>query len=441
MDHSVRETGLVDSSPPSQASISRDETIESGEKIITDFDSDALSFDRGLQAWLQVFASWLLFFNTWGIVTAFGVFQTYYEQEVLSHRSPSAISWIGSTQSFLLLFIGAVTGPLFDAGYSRQLLFAGMFLVPFGLMMTSISQKFWHILLAQGFCVGIGCGCLFMPCLAIIPQYFKQKRAFASGAAATGSGVGGVLYPIIFRQLQLRIGFAWAARVLGFVSFGMILVSFAILQIRFQPTEKRSLIQLSAFKDPVYSLFCVSQFVGIAGLYNVMVYVQSYAIKNNIMSDNLAFYLLALLNTASACGRVLPNYFVDYVGPLNIIFPMALVSSLLAFSWIAIYSSAGIIALVVLYGFFTGGYVSIAPVVIMTITPDLRDYGTRLGMSFIFVATGALIGTPIGGAIVSFMHGDYLGAKIFAGVCLFSSGVLMAATRFTKTGPRLFAKA
>jgi hypothetical protein len=46
----------------------------------------------GLQAWLQVVAGFALFFNTFGILNTFGVFQTYYESGVLIHASSSNIS-------------------------------------------------------------------------------------------------------------------------------------------------------------------------------------------------------------------------------------------------------------------------------------------------------------------------------------------------------------
>src|SRR4051794_9486812 len=79
--------------------------------------------DGGFQAWLQVVGSFLLFFNGWGSVNAFGVFQTYYEKRGLS--DPSAISWIGSIQAFLLLFCGVISGPLFDKGYMKSLIATG----------------------------------------------------------------------------------------------------------------------------------------------------------------------------------------------------------------------------------------------------------------------------------------------------------------------------
>ena len=40
----------------------------------------------GLVAWLQVVGGFMLFFNNWGIVNAFGVFQSYYESGALFDR-------------------------------------------------------------------------------------------------------------------------------------------------------------------------------------------------------------------------------------------------------------------------------------------------------------------------------------------------------------------
>lgn len=144
----------------------------------------------GLVSWLQVLGAFFLFFNSWGIVNTFGVYQTYYESNLLAKETPSAISWLGSIQAFLLMLVGALTGPIYDAGYFRHLLLAGTFLVVFGHMMLSICETYWQVLLAQGFCVGLGVGCLFVPSVAILSTYFTTRLALAMGTAASGSSLG-----------------------------------------------------------------------------------------------------------------------------------------------------------------------------------------------------------------------------------------------------------
>ncbi len=108
----------------------------------------------------------------------------------LSSESESNISWIGSLQAFLLVIVGVVTGPIYDAGHFRTLIFVGTFLTVFGMMMTSICKTYWEVVLAQALVVGIGDGCLFLPSVAIVSQYFTTKKAFATGIAAAGSSIG-----------------------------------------------------------------------------------------------------------------------------------------------------------------------------------------------------------------------------------------------------------
>ena len=117
-----------------------------------------------MSVFISGFANLMLFLQK-------GVYQTYYEQILLPHETSSNISWIGSIQAFLLVVIGAFTGPLFGRGCLRSLLVAGSFGVVSGMMMTSLCNKYWQVVVvAQGVLVGLGCGCLFVPCVAIIPS-------------------------------------------------------------------------------------------------------------------------------------------------------------------------------------------------------------------------------------------------------------------------------
>ncbi len=128
-------------------------------------------------------------------MNTFGAYQTFYESNFLQSSSPSHISWIGSAQASLLMLVGAITGPIYDAGYARELILLGSGLVVFGQMMLSLCTQYWQVLLAQGFCIGLGAGCLFVPSVAIISTYFTTRLAVAMGLAAAGSSVG-MLRPV-----------------------------------------------------------------------------------------------------------------------------------------------------------------------------------------------------------------------------------------------------
>ena len=146
--------------------------------------------DGGFTAWLQCAGSFALLLNSFGLINSFGVFQTYYERDLLHGTSSSEIAWIGSIQAFLLISLGIVAGPLYDQGYLRSLILFGSLLIIFGTLMTGLCSKYWHFILAQGIVVGAGSGCLFLPSIAVLPQYFEKRRAFATGLGSSGSAIG-----------------------------------------------------------------------------------------------------------------------------------------------------------------------------------------------------------------------------------------------------------
>ena len=56
--------------------------------------------------------------------------------------------------------------------------------------MTSLGTKYWHFLLAQGICVGLGSGLLAVTSPTILAMFFSKRRLLAGGIASTGGGVG-----------------------------------------------------------------------------------------------------------------------------------------------------------------------------------------------------------------------------------------------------------
>ncbi|KAF4624137.1 hypothetical protein G7Y89_g14036 [Cudoniella acicularis] len=369
----------------------------------------------GLTAWLQVIGCHILFFNSWGIVNTFGAYQAFYQTHQLASSSPSAISWIGTIQGFLMIVIGVFTGPLYDMGYLRTLMYTGTFLIVFGLMMASISTDYYQVFLSMGVCVGLGSGCLFIPSAAIVSQWFSTKRGAAVGLAATGGSLGGVIYPIIFRRLVGSIGYGWATRIIAFLALATLSISLTISKARILPAKKRSLIDYAALKDVPFMVFTVSLFVVFVGFYIPFFYMPWYAEQTLDTSQDLAFYLLSAMNGASVVGRVGPNILSDKVGPLNIMIPFTFISGILAFAWIRTRTFASVVVFCILYGFFSGAIVALLPTSLIVFCPDIRVLGARMGMCFSFLGLGVLIGSPIAGVLLDSQVGFH-GLKAFCGI-------------------------
>jgi predicted MFS family arabinose efflux permease len=211
----------------------------------------------------------------------------------------------------MVFFVGAVISPLYDRGHLRLLLTVGSFCIVFGHMMLSLCTEYWQALLAQGFLVGIGSGCLFVPSLAVMQPYFSTRLGLAVGIAVTGSSARGIIYHVIFTNLIDHVGFGWTVRVLGFVALATLLIPLAFSKMCTKPPGVRKMVDLSAFTDGPYMLCILGCLLGYTGCYTAFYYISFYGEAKGWMSTSLSLYLVPILNAASAFGRVLPNWLSD----------------------------------------------------------------------------------------------------------------------------------
>ncbi|KAI9930678.1 hypothetical protein MW887_011433 [Aspergillus wentii] len=391
----------------------------------------------GLKAWLQVVGSFMLVLNTWGLANSFGIFQTYYSTTLLTTASPSAISWIGSIQGFLLLFVGVLCGRAFDAGYFYPVVALGIILEVFGMMMTSLSTTYYQIFLAQGLCVGLGSGCLFTPAISLVGTYFSTRRSLATGIAASGSSVGGIVYPILIRRLIVTVGFPWAVRTMGFVMLATLGIGVSLLRPRLPPRRSGPLVDVDAFKEPAYATFVVGLALAFTAFFIPFFYAESYALGIGVDSD-LSFYILSIMNAGGMIGRMVLNAIADKVGNLNVIVPCAYISGITVLAWSSVQRLPNLIAASFLYSFFSGGLMALPPAVLVGLSPNLSQIGVRVGMALTVASVGVLIGSPIAGAILASQSKqdkvDFTGTLIFTGVVLLACGGFMNVTRVVKAG-------
>ncbi|WPG98119.1 Hypothetical protein R9X50_00090500 [Acrodontium crateriforme] len=396
----------------------------------------------GLQAWLQVLGSFMLFFNTWGILNTFGVYQTYYESGQLFQESSSNISWIGSVQALMVLLVGVVSGPIYDRGHLRLLLIFGTFGVVFGHMMLSLCHTFWQVILAQGFVIGIGGGCLFIPAVAILPTYFSSRIGLAIGLAASGSSMGGIIYPIMFYRLlgAEQLSFGWSVRILGFTALATLILPITVMKMRVKPGKVRTMIDLTAFTDVPYMTFVVGSLIGFIGLYVGLFYISFFGQQTGITDPSLSFYLVPILNVGSVFGRTLPNWLSDKIGPLNVICPGAFLVGTVLLCNLAVHNAAGLIVNTLFFGFFSGIFIALPPVLFVALTKDKSKIGSRIGMGFAMLGAGVLAGGPGAGGILGKAdnpHPNWTGVWAYGGVTAIAAGVIFFGLRFMKVGFKL----
>ncbi|KAL4893006.1 major facilitator superfamily domain-containing protein [Aspergillus ambiguus] len=362
--------------------------------------------DGGIRGWLQVLGAFFIFFNVWGLTFAYGSFQSFYALEYLPASGASAISWIGTVQSFLLIVCGVISGPLFDLGYYRAMIVVGSTLSVLGIMMLSLAHEYYAIFLSHGICMGIGFGLLYIPSVALVSRRFARRRAVALGISTSGAPAGGIIYTLMFEQLIPKVKFAWTVRVLGFVMlFLFVGAAFLLLwktdtthQAQGQPRQKTKLLDLRALRDPPFWSFTASNFLLYLGYMTPFYYIPTYAETKLHTSRSLGLYILIISQAASIIGRVATTTVAHRYGSMIPWIFCGMVSGILCLAWISVHSLVQFILYSAFYGGISGALVPLPPSVFPHVCPDPAALGTWLGMAQSISSISTLIGPPIAGA-------------------------------------------
>jgi MFS family permease len=301
-------------------------------------------------------------------------------------------------------------------------------------MMTSLCKEYYQFMLAQGVLMGSAVAFLQFPAFAIVAQYFDRKRAAAMGIVASGSSIGGVVFPIVLSKLLngTNIGFGWSMRIIGFIILPFMLFACAIVKPRVPP-RKTTIFIAEAWKDKKYLLLITALFFMMMGMWTPVFYIPTYAVSQG-MSAGLAANLLAIINATSTFGRIIPGILADKFGKLNLFGIAGIMTGIMVFCINEPKTNAAIIVYSAFFGFVSGTIISSASAAISLCTKDPRNLGTYMGMGMGLAAFAVLAGPPISGALLG-RYGGFSQVSIFAGVVsLFGGFVALSAKLVTPEG-------
>ncbi|RDX51777.1 MFS general substrate transporter [Lentinus brumalis] len=383
--------------------------------------------DGGLRAWLVVLGVSSGICTTFGFINAWGIFQAYYEQYTLRNMSPSDIAWIGSVQYALVFMPGLAFGRLFDMGYLRLPVGIASALLVACTFLTGECTEFWHFLLCQGFGVGLASGVVFSAAAGVVAHWFKKNLGLALACMASGSSIGGTIFPIILRNLIETQSFQWTLRITGFIVAAFLLVLNMTIARRLPANPHPGpFIQIGMFKSVTYMVYCLSLFLSFLGLYTCLTYLSLSGLLAGVDAD-LSFYLLSIANACSLVGRLGGGVLADRFGAMNVMIPGTFVAGVMTYAWPFAKTKGPLVAVAVLYGISSGIFIAIMvqPLVRMG---KVTEVGMRTGMAFTILSFGALAGPPISGAIFD-RTGKFENVGYYAGSAVMSSVVLMIIAR------------
>jgi len=231
----------------------------------------------------------------------------YTEQLDPPLSTPFRVSWIESFQVWVTFASALISGSALDRIPAQILTTTGTLAFVLSCMLMSIST-YWSMFLSQALLQGIAVGTLFPPALTCTAHWFSRNRGLALGIVASGSSLGGVLWPIILDRLIHNrgpggVGFGWALRISGFIALAALVPTIPFVRKRIAAVQRGPFVDTRSFHNRAFLLLLIGQFIIYLGFYSEYYYLPQMAATLS-MPSHLIFYLSSAGNGVSALGRV-----------------------------------------------------------------------------------------------------------------------------------------
>ncbi|KAI9189599.1 hypothetical protein H9P43_001032 [Blastocladiella emersonii ATCC 22665] len=415
--------------------------------------------DGGRDAVLVVVSSFLVNFVTLGIQYSYGIWQRFLpgSTEIADGRATSAaVALVGSTSFGVMYLIGAPAGRLADSyGYRRMLLIGTVILVGGHLIAAALATEVWHLILTQGIVVGVGCAVSYFPAVAVIAQWWLERRSFVTGIAVAGAGVGGLAFANGTEVLLRSLGVRWTLAITGFVAGAFQLAAAAMLRVRVVPHPPRSL------RDVLASAFDLTPFKELKGAGALMLgvflspfgylipyyFVPAYCVKQGLPSAT-GTSMLTVINVASITGRIAMGRAADRLGNVNLyLFSTFSAAATCLALWLPAGDSLVLLyAFAAAFGFFCGGLASLMPSVTAQLF-GVRALAASIGAVYSAEAVGHLAGPPLAALLITSADpapalpaGTYSWVILYAVAFCGAAAVCLGWLRYAVLDRRFFAK-
>jgi len=189
------------------------DVVKESEALGTASTRDYPPMDKGMSAYQYLVAMFTIETVVWGFATSFGVLLNFYQHDPRSPIKPTPNS------KLILTLVGTInTGTIAGAaplvsfwiaknpGIRARVRLFGLITCALTMFLSAYSDSAIHILLSQGIGYGIGGCALYYSALSHLPEWFEKKRGFATGVIFTGTGLGGLSFPLILDSLLGRYG-------------------------------------------------------------------------------------------------------------------------------------------------------------------------------------------------------------------------------------------
>ncbi|KAJ5760221.1 MFS monocarboxylate transporter [Penicillium odoratum] len=367
-------------------------------------EDDLPPVDGGFHAWMFLAASTMIEALVWGFAFSFGVFESYYrDSELLKGSNMVAVIGTCATGVAYLSCPVVIVVMILLPGYARWFSTAGMIIMCLSLALGSFSTNITHLVLSQGIGFGIG-GCIaYSPSIMFMSEWFDKRRGLAFGMVWAGSGVSGILFPLLLGKLLNRFGFQTTLRICSVLLFVLAAPFLYFHRPRLPISKKIAHHRLNArfLRHPVFVIYQASNVLEAFGFFLPAIYLPTFA-RSIGASELLASLTVTALNLASVFGSISMGHLSDRCHAVICISISSIGTVLSIFLlWGFSTNIAVLMVFSVAYGIFAGSYSAAWSGMIR----DIQHVDTSSDATIVFsvIAFGRGIGNVVSGPFSEFL--------------------------------------
>ncbi|EED23934.1 MFS monocarboxylate transporter, putative [Talaromyces stipitatus ATCC 10500] len=358
--------------------------------------------DTGTHAYLFLLSSFILEALIWGFAYTFGIFQQYYSTHPPFDSDKSNIAVIGTCSMGIIYIIsplvfGLLLGFPKLKRYSSAL---GLVLMIPALLGSSFANTTRQLLVSQGIVYAIGASFAYAPLILFMEEWFVKKRGFAFGIMWAGTGVSGVVLPLLMQWLMDTYGFRTTLRVWSAVLLVCIgpLLYFVKPRIPIAQSSSTRPFNLRFLRNGSFMIFQLGNIIQALGFFLPTIYLPTYATNTLGVNGVVSSLTVILFNLASVFGCIIMGAMVDRYHATTCILFSTIGSTISVFLiWGFSISLTPLLIFCVVYGIFAGSFSSTWPAIMREVKN--RESSVEPAIVFAFLAAGRGIGNVASGPL------------------------------------------
>jgi MFS family permease len=288
---------------------------------------------------------------------------------------------------------------------------AGLLVMCLGLAMSSFSTSVTHLIITQGVFYAVGGSIAYSPCIVYMDEWFVKKKGLAYGIMWSGTGLAGVVLPLLLQSLLGRYGFETTLRLWAVVVFVLTapLAYYIKPRLPLSAATHSKPFDLRFVFTRTFAVYQIANIIEAFGFFLPGIYLPSYARSTLGASGALSALTILLLNVASVFGCVAMGGLIDRFDVTTCILISTLGATVGTFLLWGLASSLPVLyVFCVVYGLFAGSFTSAWPGIMKEVAKrgDGDEGNARSAdpsMVFAFLAAGRGVGNVASGPLSEVM--------------------------------------